>query len=385
MQSRRRWAIAATLAVALVLAAGLGIVLGGTPGSDLGPSVIGSGGGRSSSTNFDLGSRSGEPGAGVSSSTNFELCAGFWCAAGGQPIVLPPAIALLLSSTFSSGGDASSTNFTMASAAGETGSGVSSSTSFDLCAGFWCVAGGQVTPGPTDTRTPTPTPTPTPTDTPIATATPSIEKLGEAVVGLGLPNGQENSLTAKVNAAQKLAERGNPCAAANLLEAFINQVEANPGGRISEEDAGELIALAESLIADLDANSCPPDPDGDNDGLGNDAEITLGTDPADVDTDGDGCTDLREFGSTEEAGGQRDPDNPWDFYDTNGDGVVDLPNDILGVILRFSPQGQAPYDAQFDRGPSAGPNVWNMTAPDGVIDLPNDILGVIQQFGHNCV
>ncbi|MCH7579856.1 MAG: hypothetical protein IIB22_06385 [Chloroflexi bacterium] len=27
---------------------------------------------------------------------------------------------------------------------------------------------------------------------------------------------------------------------------------------------------------------------------------------------------------------------------------------------------------------------WNMTAPDGVIDLPNDILGVILQFQHNC-
>ena len=37
-----------------------------------------------------------------------------------------------------------------------------------------------------------------------------------------------------------------------------------------------------------------------------------------------------------------------------------------------------------NRGPSAGPNPWNMTAPDGVIDLPNDILGVILQFGHSC-
>ena len=67
------------------------------------------------------------------------------------------------------------------------------------------------------------------------------------------------------------------------------------------------------------------------------------------------------------------------------DGVIDLPNDILGVILRFSPQGQPPYDVNFDRGPSSGPNPWNMTAPDGVIDLPNDILGVIQQFNHSCV
>ena len=38
----------------------------------------------------------------------------------------------------------------------------------------------------------------------------------------------------------------------------------------------------------------------------------------------------------------------------------------------------------FDRGPSTGPDPWNMTAPDGVIDLTNDILGVIQQYQHSC-
>ena len=109
-----------------------------------------------------------------------------------------------------------------------------------------------------------------------------------------------------------------------------------------------------------------------------------------TDTDGDGCTDQQENGPDETLGGLRDPNNPWDFYDVLGagggppDGLIDLPNDILGVILRFSPQGLPPYDAAFDRGPSSGPNVWNMTAPDGVIDLPNDILGVILQFDHSC-
>ena len=110
-----------------------------------------------------------------------------------------------------------------------------------------------------------------------------------------------------------------------------------------------------------------------------------------LDTDGDGCTDQRENGSDETLGGRRDYLNPNDYYDVLGpgaamptDGIIDLPNDILGVIQHFAPQGQSPYDVQFDRGPSNGPNPWNMTAPDGVIDLPNDILGVILQFGHNC-
>ena len=91
---------------------------------------------------------------------------------------------------------------------------------------------------------------------------------------------------------------------------------------------------------------------------------------------------------------EEEPD-PWDFYDVAGaqpplgnglpDGIVDLPNDILSVILHFAPRGQTPpYDAQFDRGPSVGPNAWNMGPPDGVIDLPNDILGVILQYLHDC-
>ena len=49
-----------------------------------------------------------------------------------------------------------------------------------------------------------------------------------------------------------------------------------------------------------------------------------------------------------------------------------------------APTGAPPYDADYARGPSAGPNAWNMTAPDGVIDLLNDILGVVLQGNHDC-
>ena len=109
-----------------------------------------------------------------------------------------------------------------------------------------------------------------------------------------------------------------------------------------------------------------------------------------IDSDGDGCLDQQENGPDETIGGLRDFANPWDFYDVVGpnggppDGVVDLPNDVLGVLQHISPAGQAPYDERFDRGPSLGPHPWNMSAPDGVIDLPNDVLGVVAQFGHSC-
>ena len=100
------------------------------------------------------------------------------------------------------------------------------------------------------------------------------------------------------------------------------------------------------------------------------------------DTDGDGCKNGQEV----RFHLRRNPLDPWDYYDVSvpKDGVIDLPNDILGVILHFAPGGYPPGDENFDRGPSTGPNTWNMTAPDGVIDLPNDILGVIFQFNHNC-
>ncbi len=110
------------------------------------------------------------------------------------------------------------------------------------------------------------------------------------------------------------------------------------------------------------------------------------------DTDGDGCVDIREDGADETIGGLRDKTNPYDFYDVLGsgatlpaDGIIDLANDILGVIQHFAPLGTEPeYDVQFDRGPQIGADVWNMSAPDGVIDLANDILGVILQFNHSC-
>ncbi len=103
------------------------------------------------------------------------------------------------------------------------------------------------------------------------------------------------------------------------------------------------------------------------------------------DTDGDGCSDPREQGTDEMLGGMRDPQNPNDFYDVNNDQLIDLPNDIFGVIIRYAPTGTEPaYDAYYDRGPSSGPNAWNMTSADGVIDLSNDVLGVIQQYLHDC-
>jgi len=101
------------------------------------------------------------------------------------------------------------------------------------------------------------------------------------------------------------------------------------------------------------------------------------------DQDDDGVPTEREVGSGN-ACGRRDPYNQYDYYDVSipRDGVIDLANDILGVILNFAPGGYPAGDENFDRpAPISGSaGAWNRGAPDGVIDLPNDILGVILQF-----
>lgn len=128
-----------------------------------------------------------------------------------------------------------------------------------------------------------------------------------------------------------------------------------------------------------------------------------------VDTDGDGCTDAEEMGPDAQFGGRRDPANFWDFYDTPNaagvrDGSIDLPNDILSVVLRLlssdangtanlnrysDPMAPLPADPKayhpaFDRTPAAaGRPAWETGPPDGQITLL-DVVAVIMQYGHKC-
>ena len=95
---------------------------------------------------------------------------------------------------------------------------------------------------------------------------------------------------------------------------------------------------------------CDPDPttgicDIDGDGLTYDEEITAGTDPNNPDSDGDGLNDGEEVNGVDDPSttltptGTSDPLNPCDpdnFFpgcqtDTDGDGIVDIQEDILGT------------------------------------------------------
>jgi hypothetical protein len=120
------------------------------------------------------------------------------------------------------------------------------------------------------------------------------------------------------------------------------------------------------------------------------------------DTDQDGCTDKAELQTapgSETSGGLRDPNNFWDFFDTpdnsNQRNKVVAGADFFRVLARFGSSGDpggdplslpppAPaYHTAFDRGPSSGPNTWNLTAANGAI-AGTDFFAFLEQFGHSC-
>jgi hypothetical protein len=78
-----------------------------------------------------------------------------------------------------------------------------------------------------------------------------IQSLIAQVQSLGLPRGTENSLLAKLNAAQASVNRGNTGSAKGQLGAFINEVSAQRGKKIAASAADALIANAQQIIAVL--------------------------------------------------------------------------------------------------------------------------------------
>jgi glucose/arabinose dehydrogenase len=115
------------------------------------------------------------------------------------------------------------------------------------------------------------------------------------------------------------------------------------------------------------------------------------------DHDRDGCSDAREAGTDEVAGGERNAKNFWDFYDTP-DGANVRDGDVAGtdffrLLARFgtmgSPAGDplsAPppsgYHTAFDRGSPSG-DPWDLTAANGSIS-GTDFFSMLGQFGHSC-
>jgi hypothetical protein len=108
--------------------------------------------------------------------------------------------------------------------------------------------------------------------------------------------------------------------------------------------------------------------------------------PISVDSDGDGCADARELGPLPILGGDRDPQQYWDFFDVTGDRAIDLA-DTLAILDKFGLlPGQNGYDADLDRQAENPLKPWRTSAATGGqagIDLQDALLN-LQSFGHNC-
>lgn len=78
-----------------------------------------------------------------------------------------------------------------------------------------------------------------------------IQNLIDTVENLNLQHGIENSLVAKLNAAILEIQDNNNAEAINSLQAFINEVNAQRGKKITGSEADILIAAAQAIISQL--------------------------------------------------------------------------------------------------------------------------------------
>jgi hypothetical protein len=79
----------------------------------------------------------------------------------------------------------------------------------------------------------------------------SISDVIETIENLDLQKGIENSLVSKLDNAIKSIDKGNYKAAENQLKAFIKEVKALSGKKLTMEDSNELIGLVDVVIAGL--------------------------------------------------------------------------------------------------------------------------------------
>jgi probable HAF family extracellular repeat protein len=77
----------------------------------------------------------------------------------------------------------------------------------------------------------------------------ALQDLSQLIGQLGLPNGTANSLLAKLNSALRCANRANLVCLCGSLTAFGNEVSAQAGKALTEEQANQLLAAAEGLRA----------------------------------------------------------------------------------------------------------------------------------------
>ena len=98
------------------------------------------------------------------------------------------------------------------------------------------------------TGTPNPRNTASPLHVCPVSPTEAIEALIELVEGFGIHHGTANSLISKLENAIASLENSNVVSAIGMLNAFINEVEAQRSKKINDADADELVAEANLIV-----------------------------------------------------------------------------------------------------------------------------------------
>jgi FIMAH domain-containing protein len=79
----------------------------------------------------------------------------------------------------------------------------------------------------------------------------ALDDLRERVASYGLPRGTARSLDAKLEAALAAWQAGQSAAACGALSAFLNEVQAQAGNKLSEAQAQQLTAAASDIRAQI--------------------------------------------------------------------------------------------------------------------------------------
>jgi hypothetical protein len=105
-----------------------------------------------------------------------------------------------------------------------------------------------------------------------------------------------------------------------------------------------------------------------------------------LDSDADGCTDYEENGEDRNFGGERDPQDGWDFYNVTDDLAIDVA-DVIAILGQF---GWGPltigYNPSLDREADDMSKPWRTSQATGLnIEINvSDVILNLQSFGHNC-